>query len=161
MFCDVNDKKVKNKYPKMKLKAGELVACLPAFRACWQRHMEAGSRQDVWIKIAFDSTIRMEEIMKDSAKDGRFTLSKDEAGELLQCAERLNLCNTALTRHYAGEGKKLFQTRTLKHHWALHACANSAFINPRLVWAYSGESFMHVAKVLMQSCCKAGLQRRV
>lgn len=52
MFCDVTDKKVKNKYPKMKLKAAELVSCLPAFRACWQRHMEEGSSQDLWIRFA-------------------------------------------------------------------------------------------------------------
>lgn len=46
----------------------------------------------------------------------------------------------------------MFQSGTFKSHWLLHAVKLAKFINPRYTWAYSGESYMHTMKVLMQAC---------
>ena len=47
---------------------------------------------------------------------------------------------------------------TLKSHQLAHLALRCHELNPRWAWCYSGESFMHVTKVLVQASCR-GMRR--
>jgi hypothetical protein len=153
MVCDINDKQCKKHFPKLKVKAAECQACLPAFLHVWERSMDGDQRSHVWIKLALQAATQMDQILKDYPEC--MALPREAAASLWKMAKQYHVCTVALERQFwSEESRCLFQSGTFKGHWLLHGVAMAGSINPRRSWCYSGESFMSDCKVLMQSCLK-------
>ena len=60
---------------------------------------------------------------------------------------------TALAKTFMNEGKLLFDI-TVKSHYMAHLMIQSEWLNPRLSWTFAGEDFMHIMKILAQSCVR-------
>ena len=152
MICDPNDKACRNKFPRLKAKAAEASRCVIALYHLWQRRMDTKSPVHAWIKLALEGSYIMDEIVKKYSEE--WQIPAPESEKLWQASRQYFLCNNALQKHFEQQGKKLFQAGTFKFHWLLHSTKLAIHINPSRLWCYSGESYMHVCKVLMQSCLK-------
>ena len=60
---------------------------------------------------------------------------------------------SALARTYMERGCPLFDV-TIKLHYLIHVMLQAEWLNPRLSWTFSGEDFMHIMKILAQSCVR-------
>ena len=153
MFCDVNDKQCRKKYPKLKVKAAESVACIVAFLHLWQQKMDHTNKAHVWIKLSLQASADMDIILKRHSAEWKLT--PEVHSDFMTCTKTYAVCMVALQNHYWNqENRKLFQADTFKGHWMLHSAELAQYINPRWTWCYSGESFMSSCKVLMQACLK-------
>ena len=152
MVCDPNDKQCRNKFPRLKAKAAEASRCVIALDHLWQQKMDKENPAHIWIKLALEGSRIMDEIVKKHSEE--WCIPGPEAERLWKASSQYFVCNSALQNHFQKEGKKLFQAGTFKFHWLLHSSKLAAHINPCRLWCYSGESYMHVCKVLMQSCLK-------
>ena len=153
MFCDVNDKQCRKKYPKLKVKAAESVACIVAFLHLWQQKMDHTNKAHVWIKLSLQASADMDIILKRHSAEWKLT--PEVHSDFMTCTKTYSVCMVALQNHYWNqENRKLFQADTFKGHWMLHSAELAQYINPRWTWCYSGESFMSSCKVLMQACLK-------
>lgn len=150
MICDRNDKQCRKKYPRMKLKAHETVKSMEAILALWKEKMQPGNQKHIWVKLGLEASVNMDKILKEHCND--WNLSPPVFEELWKNAVNYVITNAALWKHFQEENRCLFQSGTFKSHWLLHAVKLAKFINPRYTWAYSGESYMHTMKVLMQAC---------
>lgn len=109
----------------------------------------------------------MEDILKEHQHF--YALPEPASKELVECLTNYQTILVALENAYwKQKGLKLFQSGTFKGHWLLHGVAESNHCHPLHLSCYSGESFMHTCKQLMQSCligrnalssCRIFLQR--
>jgi hypothetical protein len=77
--------------------------------------------------------------------------SATSAAELLQAGQQMLQCTALLQKRHLEEGRLLYQ-QTFKCHWLLHSLETACWINPRKVWAYSGEDYMQRSRKLLRSC---------
>ena len=59
----------------------------------------------------------------------------------------------SLAKTYMQQGKLLFDL-TVKSHYMAHLMMQCEWLSPRLSWTFAGEDFMHIMKILPQSCVK-------
>lgn len=152
MFCDVNDKQCRKKYPRMKLKAMETCLSMQAALHIWKKRMAKGNQVHTWVKLGLEASVNMESILKDN--EDEWKLSSMDVEKLWKFATQFIICNHALCVHFEREECQLFQKGTFKGHWLLHAVKLSKYINPRKTWAYSGETYMSKMKRLIFACLK-------
>ena len=153
MLCDINDKHCHKKFPKMKLKAAEATACVEAFLFLWKRKMDPTNKTHIWIKLALQASANMDAILE--ANSSEWKLSAGEYRKFLEYTKTYSVCTLALQQYFwDNECRRLFQSGTFKGHWLLHIAQLSQYVHPRLLWCYSGESFMSTCKTLMQACLK-------
>ena len=60
---------------------------------------------------------------------------------------------STLASHFMGRGLLLFDL-TIKSHYLAHVMFQAEWLNPRLSWTFAGEDFMHIMKILAQSCVR-------
>ena len=155
MIMSVNDKGAKKTFPRLKAKAHETKITIYALESVWKARMNCNDHVHQWVKLGLENSRRMEDLlaMEDGVHPWR--LPADKAEELLNCTRNYYMCNLALEKYFREQkGQCLFKYGTFKHHWLLHLVKMAKFIHPAHTHCYSGESFMHVMKVLMQTCLK-------
>eukprot|EP00969_Alexandrium_andersonii_P362752 15460385-Alexandrium_andersonii.AAC.1 len=90
----------------------------------------------------------MEQLL-DEHRD-EFVLPPAKAREFVQAAFALDALVTGLGNFYHTRGIHLFNF-TIKFHYMLHISLETAVINPRMGWCYSGEEMMFRAKKIVQA----------
>ena len=140
----------KQVYPRLKAKAFETKLTLEAAKWLWRSESYPNDQSHKWIQLGLDASCRMEDILKENQH--MYALPESASKELAECLTKYLTLHVALESHYSKQGLKLFQSGTFKGHWLLHGVAESIHCNPLHLSCYSGESFMHTCKQLMQSC---------
>ena len=131
----------------LKGKASELRHFGPALLAAFDSQYDREDRTQRQMRLGLQYSIRIEEILDENADAWRLS---DEAAALLQTTiQNFLTIQTALGRHFQAQGLLLFHT-TIKSHYLLHIGLNSARLNPRLSWCYSGEDMMQRVRKLIQ-----------
>ena len=98
MFCDVNDKQCRKKYPKLKVKAAESVACIVAFLHLWQQKMDHTNKAHVWIKLSLQASADMDIILKRHSAEWKLT--PEVHSDFMTCTKTYSVCMVALQNHY-------------------------------------------------------------
>ena len=93
----------------------------------------------------------MEEILRENK--GEFVLDGAASQELHERALSFVHVYTAVAQAYNTQGLRLFNV-TIKMHYLVHASAEAGFLNPGLLWTYSGEDMMQRVRHLAASCAR-------
>ena len=156
MFC--NPKQHLSEFPKLKGRAAEVKSLAGPLLEVWGSKMDRSSPAHRSIRHALATTLQIE-VMLSEARD-LIKFPPAEAQKFLHLILDLLQTATALARHYNGLGQKLWNI-VPKFHYLYHAAVNARFMNPRLVWTYSGEDYMQKIRKLVQSSCRGTAMNQV
>ena len=81
-------------------------------------------------------------------------LPQKQAFKFKRAAFAMGQLLTQLAEHFLQEGGHHLFDITSKLHMVLHAAVLAEHINPRKVWCFTGEDFMHIMQTLAQSCTR-------
>ena len=137
--------------PKLKGKAAEVKALIPALVHVWKFHMDALLVEHVAILDGLQSSVLMDNIL-DGYPDVD-VWPNDALKVFVDASWNYARCQNAVAAHYNRFGFLLFDV-TIKTHWTLHCAMEAPFLNPRRSWNYIGEDFMSKSRDLHTSCCK-------
>ena len=138
------------KQPKLKGRAHEVKSLIPALAHVWEAHMTPGLGEHVAILQGLNYSAEMDVIL-DSFPDVD-SLPADAAKEFSEASWGYARCQNAVADHYNRvRGLEIFDV-TIKTHYMLHQALQAGWFNPRKIWNYAGEDFMHISKQLMESC---------
>jgi hypothetical protein len=137
--------------PKLKGKAAEVKALIPALVHVWKFHMDALLVEHVAILDGLQSSVLMDNIL-DGYPDVD-VWPNDALKVFVDASWNYARCQNAVAAHYNRFGFFLFDV-TIKTHWTLHCAMEAPFLNPRRSWNYIGEDFMSKSRDLHTSCCK-------
>ena len=103
------------------------------------------------IKATLKLNTKLDEIIDENPG---WTITGTPHDQLVQCAHDFATTYSALSRQAATMELELF-TMTIKMHYIIHICRFADRLHPKLTWCFGGETFMKVARGLMQSCMRA------
>ena len=155
-------KSPKSKMPCLKGKAAEVRSLGPALLDACQHWMDDADPLFGQVIAGMQMSIRMEQILGEQADEWKLPSTKQNpddalspADEYLDCCYNYLAFFTSLARTFqsAPYNYKLFNV-TIKCHYLLHSALMAKHLNPRLVWCYAAEDYMHKVKILGQSCVK-------
>ena len=142
MFVEPSD------FPRLKGRAAEIRHVGKPLLEAAKEFLDEGNEQRVQIVMALQFSVRMEDILDETA--GMYKLPPALADEFEDCAYYFLALNTALGRYFH-QTQHLFHT-TIKFHYLIHIACAARYLHPRLGWCYSGEDFMQKMKQLVASC---------
>ena len=155
MFCDVSTPTShKNKFPKLKGRAGEIRDLMPCLLDVWEQVVDLNITQHVQVKTLLQCSCHMEWIMDSHSTEDAW--SKGVSTDFKQCGFAYNELMNSLCKFYGRRGltsMKLFNI-VPKNHYLAHICLMCAYMNPRLAWCYMGEDFMQKIRRLAGGCCR-------
>jgi hypothetical protein len=153
MSMFTNPKQPKKNMPCLKGKASEVRHLGPALLEACNSYLNAADPLEAQVLAGMQMSVRMEEILDEHAQ--AWKLPTEAATEFLDCTYNFLSLFTSLANSYQKPplSLKLFNV-TIKCHYLLHSALMSKFLNPRLIWCYSAEDYMHKIKILGQSCVK-------
>ena len=138
--------------PKLKGRAHEVKSLIPALAHVWEDRMDPAKVEHAAILQGLKHSAEMDDIL-DAFPDVD-SLPADAARGFSEASWGYAMCQSAAADHYNRvEGMYIFDV-TIKTHYMLHQALQAGGLNPRKIWNYSGEDFMHKAKELLESCVK-------
>ena len=138
--------------PKLKGKAIEIRNFVPALLHVWVNRMDPSLPEHQAIAEGLKCSAAIDEILDLWADVD--VLPKHAVKEFQSACWTYAQCQNAAADHYNRVLGFLVFDVTIKTHWTLHCAIESAFLNPRYSWNYSGEDFMMKCRELLASCCK-------
>ena len=140
-------------FPKLAGRASEIKNFVPALAAVWSERMEADNVAHQAVLFGLCNSAVMDDILDRYPHVDK--LPEDEAQHYTTAAWNYARAQQACAEHFNKEhgGSLMIFDITCKTHWLMHGPEDAKFLNPRLSWNYSGESFMGNAKTLLASCC--------
>ena len=144
----ISDEGCRENYPCLRTKAAETKATLAALKIVWASHMDPQNQLHILTNLVLELSFFLDTEVS-SCKE--WHPSKSESDEWVVAGISLCQCVTKLTKEYLKLGRCLFLV-TFKFHWMIHCLHFSEFMNPKHVWAYSGEDYMSRCKTLLKSC---------
>ena len=116
----------------------------------WEARMTPGLVEHAAILHGLKHSAEMDVIL-DAFPDAD-SLPTDAARAFSEASWGYANCQNAVADHYNRvHGMYIFDV-TIKTHYMLHQALQAGWFNPRKIWNYAGEDFMHTSKVLLQSC---------
>ena len=137
--------------PKLRGKASEVKYVIPAIVALWQKHMSRGVYVHRQILLMLKLNAKLESMLNQHV--GSNKLPEPDATVFEQTAFAMARLQSEVARHYSGEAVKLFSI-TSKTHFVCHDAMLARHMNPKLVWCFGGEDYMHKSQKLAQSCTR-------
>jgi len=138
--------------PKLKGRAHEVKSLIPALAHVWETRMTPGLVEHAAILQGLQHSAEMDVIL-DTFVDWD-SLPADAARDFSEASWGYARCQQAVSDHYNRTlGLYIFDV-TIKTHYMLHQALQAKWFNPRKIWNYAGEDFMHKSKVLLESCVK-------
>ena len=136
-------------FPKLHGKAAECRHLGKPLLKAWAVHMDQNSDAHRYIKLALQLSVKFEDILDANLDPDCFVLPPKSQRDLLNTTVGFNQAVTALGHHFhTGLNESLFNF-TVKNHYLLHVAMLAKYGNPRKLWCYAGEDFMHKAKELI------------
>jgi len=148
----LNNEKPHDTQPKLKGRAHEVKSLVPALAHVWEHRMDPGKPEHAAVLQGLHHSAKMDDILDafpdvDSLPDG-------PAHDFSEASWGYALCQCAVADHYNRlEGMLIFDV-TIKTHYMLHQALQAKWFNPRKIWNYAGEDFMHKCKTLLESCVR-------
>jgi hypothetical protein len=142
----------KNKTHKLRGKAAEIKYFAQVIFWLWERHMNPSLTLHKQILLLLKKNSQMEEMLA-TYKDS-FALPDAEAMLFKQYAFDLAQLNNQISEHFMEEEEPYLFQVTSKTHMVLHCALLAKYINPRVVWCFSGEDMMKNVQLLAVSCVK-------
>ena len=149
MFINPDDPH--GQFPKLKGKAAQIKALVPALSHVWELYMDAELVEHCAILDGLDSSALMDVVL-DNHPDVD-VLPQDALDEFVNASWNYASCQNAVAAHYNRLGFSIFDV-AIKTHWTLHCAMEAPFLNPRRSWNYIGEDFMFKCRELHAACCK-------
>ena len=141
-------------FPKLRGKAAEIKDFGPALMALWRQHMRPVKIHQM-IHLMLKLNVQLESILTEHKNE--IVLPTEAANCFRDAAFSICQLQSQIAQHFIEQsaecGSKLFDV-TSKTHFVLHCALLARFINPRVVWCFTGEDFMHKSQVVAQSCVK-------
>jgi len=143
----------KNKTPKLKGKAAEIKYFGQVLLALWTRFMKSTIAIHKQIQLMLKMNVRMEALIIEHKHSVKFPAAA--AMEFKECAFAMSMLQQSCAEHFSDneDCPPLFAT-TSKNHMVQHIAILAEFINPRLLWCFTGEDMMRKTQKLIGSCCK-------
>ena len=143
-------------FPRLKGRAGETRHLGGALRRVWAKYASPRTPgREGLLHTQIGACLRLSVEMEDllDCHIDCFKLPQDAADDLEnKCTDFLTFYS-AIAREFINRRISLFNV-TMKFHYLLHICMYSKGINPRKVWCFMGEDFMHRARTMAQSACR-------
>jgi hypothetical protein len=152
MFCSVDHPRAT--FPRLKGKAAEVKALMPALVWAFGMVMQTGNDQHDQILSALKCSEHLDAVMDDHKTDN--TLPADVAETFKQAGFAMNVFMNALCQHYGHMGINAMYLFNIvpKNHFLCHICLQAQYLNQRLAWCYMGEDMMHHMRRLGAGCAR-------
>lgn len=147
-------------FPRLKGRAGETKALVPALLHAWEELMGTGTVQLQQVRAALQCSALMDRVLGEYPPSVP-TLPPEAAQRFATAIWTFLACQNALCRHFVeGQGRKLFSI-TIKSHMLAHLALRAQVGNPRSSWCYTGEDWMHHLRRLASSSSRGTSERQL
>lgn len=143
----------KKDFPKLRGKAAEVKAFGPLLLQMWTAFSNKNKPEHKLIRLLLKKNVKFDETLDQHPTSDYYNLPSEVHKEFVEDAFSVAQMHKQLNEIYAAQDMKVFNV-TAKTHCVLHIAMAAEWVHPGLYWCYSGEDFMRVIQVLLQSCVR-------
>ena len=132
-------------------KAAEIRSLARPLLTLWARYMSDTIAVHKKIHVLLKLNWRIEELLEQHKFVYRFP--PDAAANFRDSVNGMQLLQAQLCEHFEDNEPRLFRS-TEKSHFLQHLALEAQYLNPRMVWCFSGEDMQRKVQALMESCTR-------
>lgn len=154
-FCKLTMFKRKKDFPKLRGKAAEVKAFGPVLLEMWGQFSSKRDTQHKQIKLLLKKNVKVDQTLASHPTSEYYRLPEGVHEEFVSDCFAVAQIHKQLGEWYSKQENPIrIFNMTAKSHCVLHIALAAEFVHPGLTWCYSGEDFMRVVQVLLQSCVR-------
>jgi hypothetical protein len=160
MFCEAA--KPYKTFPKLKGKAAEIKAVMPALLEVWKLRKTPDLVEHDQITALLECSCTLDKIMTTHVDDDCFPAAVSSAFKHLVFS--YNVLSNSLCVHYGTRlvPRAMFLFNVVpKNHYLAHLGLIAAYLNPQRAWCYMGEDFMHKCRMLGNACARGNVPQAI
>jgi hypothetical protein len=130
-------------FPKLKGKAAEVKALVPAVLFVWRKYMRRENDIHRFVELGLQMSAKIDQIIDETRR--LFALQGEDLQRYRTAVFSFLVMQNVLAGYYNNHGLKLFNI-TIKSHYLAHSAVQAAWLHPVKGWCFTGEDLMQKLK---------------